>query len=235
MNETFWHANASRHVTSHIKKSCRMYICVVSYVCESCIWDDFFIREVTHSYVKKSHAFGPTSSRTRSCFNHTWVTHPCVTWLLCITLDSRSYMTRLIFVSHGAKSDQINETCHVWMSHGTREWVIWLRQMSHVTNEWVMYHDLLTMFRFVILVPPRAAQHPRILSHTIESLTCDMTHLYIWVTHVYVTWLIYMWHVSFICSDFAPHNAAPPLTCEGHMAHQHDEACRLTFIYRSLL
>ena len=50
----------------------------------------------------------------------------------------------------GARWGRMHEVCHAWMSHGPREWVIWLIRMSlsDVTNECVMYHDLLAMFRF---------------------------------------------------------------------------------------
>ena len=150
----------------------------------------------------------------------------------------------------------VNESCHIWMSHVTCEWVmshmneschIW---MSHVTYEWVTSHIWMTAAGTHIahkyihtyththqtnkLVPRRhfCAEETFLcqsaLLHNIiffAWLFCKWT-LHTWwhkqqkaykavlicsgkeknlclkhklLAHLYVTWLIYMWHGSFIC------------------------------------
>jgi len=82
----------------------------------------------------------------------------------------------------------MNESCHIWMSHVTYEWVmshmneschIW---MSHVTYEWNLTHTELyhewtshVMYKCVMWW----------ISYVIYTCICD-------ITHSYVAWLIHM-------------------------------------------
>jgi len=113
--------------------------------------------------------------------------------------------------------NHVNESCHtcelvmshVWMSHvthmneacHTQEWVMSHVGISHVTRmneschtyEWVMSHVWTTH-----LGKPECWIGWRDMSHSRWTwrIPMDMTHLC--VTCLRVTWLIYMWHDSFL-------------------------------------
>jgi len=107
------------------------------------------------------------------------------------------------------------------MTHLYVTWLIYNSVMCDMTHNslWVwlpymyMCHDslrLLYMWPAFFITPlcVRWLMTP----HAYNSVTCDMTHLYVtWLiymwhdsficdmTHLYVTWLIYMWHDSLLC------------------------------------
>ena len=98
----------------------------------------------------------------------------------------------------------MNESCHMWMSHVTYEWVmsrmnescqIW---MSHVTYKWVMSHLWMSHVTHTNQLFHIRISHVRydwVMSH----FRCKQFEISIWwCSDSYLTWLVHMWHDSFV-------------------------------------
>ena len=115
------------------------------------------------------------------------MTHSCVTWL--------------IYLCHG--SEVMSDCC----MH-TYAWVLPLTWMQHARNMDTPCHT--HIHEPVILM----------YTHMDASCTCDMMHSYIWhhawtcVTGNCVTWLIHLWHDSFIMAYACIHMNA---SCQTHV------------------
>jgi len=97
----------------------------------------------------------------------------------------------------------MNESCH------TYEWVmshIWMSHVTHMneschTYEWVMSHIWMMHVTYI-----EKSGHKRVMSQIFlcrDSFICDTTHPSVTrlagdMAHTYVTWLIRVWHNSFI-------------------------------------
>jgi len=123
------------------------------------------------------------------------MSHSNVTWLTRVRHDS--FICDVTLTASYLR----NESCHIWMRHWCATWLIHMRD---VTDTHVIGHDVCRYARTWLRI-----EYGMFHSY----VWCDITHLYEWhdsficdvspsfkcdMTHSCVTWLIHMWHDSFV-------------------------------------
>jgi len=101
----------------------------------------------------------------------------------------------------------MNETWHIWMSHGTYIWVTSHTYeschiyVSHITYMWVMSHmtESITYHLWDWASATGPTHHKRVMPHMNETWHIWMSHVtYIWVmSHIHESCHIYMSHVTY--------------------------------------
>ena len=143
------------------------------------------------------------------------LTHFCVMWRMHMFNGTHSYVPWLIhtcltpwyawrdsFMCDVTKSciTRFIRTRDVTHSHTCRDWfmcVTWLIHMCNVTQLYVWY-DCATWLIHMCDVTHPIAQ---------VTLMCNVTHSYVWRdSFICVTWLIHMWHDSFISDHLIAHS-----------------------------
>jgi len=194
-------------VMSHMYESCHIWMSHVTYECITSHMNAWY-----HVWNRLIAELCGQSSPV--CVYMSLVTYECVTSHL-----NASCHVWMSHVTHKGVTSHINESCAIWnrliaewcgqrspvcvyMSHDARMNVSLHILMSHVPCEWVTSHlksttyvveDLLYVFICVMTQ----------IWMSFYILICHVTHECVMSrmneSRSYVTWLIHMWHDSFIC------------------------------------
>jgi len=165
-----------------------------------------------NTFMKYSRVCELRSPRARTQFS------VCANSILCVR-ELNYFMQRILSslfssVSHMWRSRFMNESCHIWMSHVTYEWVMshmdeWvmshmnescLIRISYVTYEWVMSYVWMCAWLIYGCARTQFSKCARIqlsnaasYSFLVSWCVCDMTHLLgTWLKHIWMcAWLMY--------------------------------------------
>ena len=187
-NHYVWHAH------SYVKWPIHMWLmCDITHSYVKWLIHTWLICDMIHSYVKWPIQMWLTCDTTHSYVKwpiNMWftrsMTHSYVKWLIQIWLTrdmTHSYVKWLIHMwlicdmTHSIFSFKpTSVSCHIWVTY---EWVIShinesCHAMSHMSHIWMSHFtDTMCIFSF----KPTS----------------------VLAIHSHVTWLVYMWHASFIC------------------------------------
>jgi len=138
----------------------------------------------------------------------------------------------------------MTESCHIWLSHVTYEWVMshmnesWHICMGHVACEWVMSHlkgPLMSVSSSVVALPKvKNESRERVMAHMHNHVTCErvMSHMngswHICMSHVTYEWVMSRLKGPLMCVAVSV-VALPKMrndSCERVMAHVH-ESCHI--------
>jgi len=226
-----WLKDSTSHSLRHVcgmygVATCSRLLKILGLFCKRALWKRRYSAKVAYNFkepTNRSHPIVVYDSKYTCGYIDVWLSCIC-TQVTCVTLRCTYewviYVTclcctRVICMSH------MNESCHIWMSHVTYEWVmshmneschIW---MSHVTYEWVMSHMNAACHIWM------SQQHLKVIYVTCVCCTRVMMHVtYEWVMNASChTWMRHVTYEKVIWKSHEHLRVTYRVTYEWVMSH----------------